>query len=381
MGPVRFPFARRLDGSAVHVREYADEQVSCFGCAGRLIAKRGEAMAWHFAHHPADEKACSGETALHRMAKAVIARGHREARSAGRRYLLRWLCKACDTERAFDAAHYSHEAEVEADIVDGVRSDVGFRGEKPFAVEVVVTHDLPEATAALYEHAGVPVFLVDIEWPDVERLRDEIHVSECFGLKRCAGCAGTAEREGQLQQRFDALKAALKQESATSFDVAARAVRSFPPAHDPFGEQLSWKARSRLRELAIRLVSRGFIQQPDRWTFTRALSGAAGIIKISLADGSVPSWSKHPAVMDLELSVPLNRQEVFGDLLEWYLKRHVGIEIDDGWRYVVQLQLQAYRKSFDRKHPRRTLRSSSLRDGAEQRRTPLPALECGRSRA
>lgn len=64
------------DGKAVHVSE-VDSGLEC-GCVcpfcnASLIAKKGDVRAHHFAHHNADDCEYGAETALHLMAKQLIA--------------------------------------------------------------------------------------------------------------------------------------------------------------------------------------------------------------------------------------------------------------------------------------------------------------------
>ena len=71
----RVYFARAETGAVVQVQDVQRGlacQCTCLGCGGRLVAKQGAKVVWHFAHdQPADQRSC-GETALHLAAKAVL---------------------------------------------------------------------------------------------------------------------------------------------------------------------------------------------------------------------------------------------------------------------------------------------------------------------
>lgn len=71
----RLYFARDNDGKVVEVTQVERGlgcHCICLGCGGRLVAKQGTKVVWHFAHdQPTGSQSC-GETALHLAAKAAL---------------------------------------------------------------------------------------------------------------------------------------------------------------------------------------------------------------------------------------------------------------------------------------------------------------------
>jgi hypothetical protein len=74
-GTERVFFARGGDGQVVevqHVERGLACDCTCLGCGGRLVAKQGTKVVWHFAHEqPSDGRSC-GESALHLAAKDAL---------------------------------------------------------------------------------------------------------------------------------------------------------------------------------------------------------------------------------------------------------------------------------------------------------------------
>jgi hypothetical protein len=356
LSPVSYPFGRLPDGGAIHIEDYADEAVMCFDCRSPLIAKRGDYLEWHFAHHPDATSSCSGESALHEMSKIVIAQQHARARKDARPYRISWLCDRCKTEQSFDCAkHWSH-AESEARVVDGVRSDLYFHGEKPFAIEVVVTNELSPEGRMRYFEANVPVFVFRPQWRDARELRDVVLIAEALGLPldRCRGCQTKATRERELESLFNRLRDALCDEPLLDRAEAYRRLGNWPPDRDPSGHPLFGGAKHRIRDQALRLIQSGFSQHASkRWVFSRSLPENVGAVYVGLAgDGIDPAWSRRAPEMELRLSVPLTRVEVFGDLIHWHLERR-GIFVNESWRRKAKLAVEEERKAFGQKQRRR----------------------------
>ena len=68
-------FARGNDGKVVEVKQVERGlacQCICLGCGGRLVAKQGTKVVWHFAHEQPSEGLSCGESALHLAAKAAL---------------------------------------------------------------------------------------------------------------------------------------------------------------------------------------------------------------------------------------------------------------------------------------------------------------------
>jgi competence CoiA-like predicted nuclease len=70
--------AEAADGRLLHIDEVPSGlacNCGCPGCGRRMVAKKGDVQAHHFAHHAQqDGRACvsAGETALHKLAKKIL---------------------------------------------------------------------------------------------------------------------------------------------------------------------------------------------------------------------------------------------------------------------------------------------------------------------
>lgn len=75
-GP-RTLFGLNADGSLIHVDDVPSGigDLLCPDCASSLVAKKGKVRRPHFAHHSTAECTSAGETALHRLAKDIVAGG------------------------------------------------------------------------------------------------------------------------------------------------------------------------------------------------------------------------------------------------------------------------------------------------------------------
>jgi hypothetical protein len=191
---ILYPIACAEDGTPVHIDAWSrGHDVSCFGCGERLIGRLphdGIAPTAHFAHR--SDASCSGETALHRAAKAAIVGAH------GKHTLhsLVWSCPRC--------RRWPHRTDLgalelreEDRPCDGVTSDVLGRdrsGDPFLAIEIVVTHDVEPATMDRYRAQEIAVFSLRPSWGlvgDLVRGIDELRVDHRLGevdSDVCAGC-------------------------------------------------------------------------------------------------------------------------------------------------------------------------------------------------
>ena len=142
----------RLDGKPVHIDEALRgglAGVECYGCGGILIKKAGNTLPHHFAHK--SRLVCSsGETAIHQYAKLKLA----ELREICIRH---YPSNISPSIYKFDYSwpEYVHE---------GLRIDCYLYDEKlnPLAVEVKVTHPVPEEKIRLFKHLKLPAIEVDL---------------------------------------------------------------------------------------------------------------------------------------------------------------------------------------------------------------------------
>jgi hypothetical protein len=191
--PILYPVARTETGSAVHIDAWErGVAVTCFGCGEDLIGRLphdGIKPTAHFAHKA--DGACSGETALHKAAKAAIV----HARSSGTLSGIMWTCPRCKRRPQLTdlSAITLHE---ETRPCEGVTSDVlglDVDGAPRLAIEVVVTHDLEPETLERYRACGFHVFTWRPSWRligDLTHGSDMLRVDYRLGEvdEDCAGC-------------------------------------------------------------------------------------------------------------------------------------------------------------------------------------------------
>lgn len=337
---IRYPFARTADGRAIFIDDYVSGTVTCFGCDRPLIAKAkkpGAKRRPHFAHGVnIDVLTCNAETALHRLSKVLIQDGHHAARAAGRSYPLTWRCPSCQSEQTIDSAKHWSEVAIEVQPISKVTSDLLFVGARPFAVEIVVTHDLAPETIARYEAADVPVFVTRPTWDDVGALRYGIDATEALGTRpeRCPGCREERRQAEEVQAQFEQLERDLARiPGKGDEEKATLGLHDWPPPVDRFERRLFPPVRAAVREQGRRLLRLGFDQGgTNPWVFVRKLPGGRGIVFAGLAgDEEVPLWRSVAVWVRMRLRVPEQDLERFGELVVHWLGKH-GVESRERWR-------------------------------------------------
>src|SRR5918997_335363 len=133
---------------------------ACPACGAPLIARRGQVLAAHFAH-AAPDRACAGalETALHRLAKQLIADGAALTlpEVAAEHDGVRHVVRPATTVR-------TETATLEPGL-DGLRPDVvAVVAGRPLLVEVAVTHACGPAKIALIRQRRLAAIEIDLSW-------------------------------------------------------------------------------------------------------------------------------------------------------------------------------------------------------------------------
>jgi len=190
---IQYPIARDVDGVAIHIDSWERGQaVTCFGCGQELIGRLphdGIKPTAHFAHKA--DAACSGETALHKAAKAAIMRSH----ANGVLRTLSWECphckRCCRLTQLSDLALHEERSPCAGVVSDVLGVDGS--GVPVVAIEVVVTHDLEAETLERYRALGIHVFALRPSWGtvgDIVRGVDPLTVEYRAGLVDTSACAG-----------------------------------------------------------------------------------------------------------------------------------------------------------------------------------------------
>lgn len=161
-----------VDGQPRCVSDFADlpprrrPRPSCPLCGRSLTLKLGRIRRHHAAHAPNDDCAATApETALHIDTKLYLAAQLRAAVANDPALLIRRRCEGtlherCDVVRDESWAQGWNEVDVEAAVTagSGLRPDIllARNGVPIAAIEVLVSHRVPDEKAAVLESAGLP---------------------------------------------------------------------------------------------------------------------------------------------------------------------------------------------------------------------------------
>lgn len=158
----KVPYGRLANGQLVKPTEAnKTSRYFCPGCSCELIFKSGSVLSAHFAHRA--EGACTGESVLHKTAKALLVqtvRQHAKARLVN----LVCVCEKCQNSfvkklpsNAFEDAF--EEVKVGKRICDVVTCK---DGEANLAIEVLATHAVDEMKAS-----DLDIFWIELTASDV----------------------------------------------------------------------------------------------------------------------------------------------------------------------------------------------------------------------
>lgn len=244
MKGITYPLAS--DGSRV-VRVSEAERggnYACLGCGKPMIPKRGDKITHHFAHKVVGS--CSPDSALHETAKAHLERLFLDAKKVGKPLDVQHACPGCGSALRTDMVAGDRMVS-EVSVVPGTRSDlVVFVGGRPHViVEVVVTHDIEDATRDAYGRSGVLVVRVHPSWMDGGVT---CRVGDALNAPLCGKCLARKKRvDGFLE--------------GVSGRGRPRAIR-----RDRFGRSIKPRLASAAAKQARRIIRCGFKQQPSRPT-------------------------------------------------------------------------------------------------------------------
>lgn len=155
---LKVPFARCRDGVTRHVDRIAGRAMApfvCVGCGERLILRESRRARNHFAHRP--DSRCSGETALHRYAKELLAATKQFTFSP---LLLR---KHGLQESVYEGGRHALDAVSIEEDRTGFRPDAIVRvGKCQFAIEFRVSNAVSDEKRQRVAEADLPMIEVDL---------------------------------------------------------------------------------------------------------------------------------------------------------------------------------------------------------------------------
>ncbi|WP_419840574.1 hypothetical protein [Candidatus Poriferisodalis sp.] len=130
-------------------------------------------------------------------------------------------------------------------------------------VEIVVTHEIKEATRLRYEHSGLPVFVCRPRWDSITQLAHTIIADDTVSIapRRCPGCQRTIVRkERELDHARSWARMALKGLKglkASATEPATTLLRA--RRHDKFGYEMYPRVRRAVHQNVHRLQRLGFV--------------------------------------------------------------------------------------------------------------------------
>lgn len=163
----RTVFGQRADGTLVHILDVVpSEDVACPDCGWALIAKsKSQKLVPHFAHKAHAECSSAGETALHKLAKDIIADA-REFHLPGYPILLdgREVDRIDSSTVSFDAVEVERfENGLRPDLIGICKAQKDGRVvHRRLIIEIRVTHAVDARKLELLEQRGESVLEIDL---------------------------------------------------------------------------------------------------------------------------------------------------------------------------------------------------------------------------
>ncbi len=270
MASILYPAALAADGQIVFIgAAVAGIRYDCLHCGQRMVARKGEINAPHFAHYRAGD--CEPDAALHTYAQRLIQDGH----AAAGEYITKFQCHLCTGWIWKDVKGYS--CIKEANLVKGARSDIAFvnGAGRRLAVEIVVTHEMEPSAVSAYQAGNIPVMIVKPTWDNVEDLYRRVIADDVMNIKSvCKSCKNERRIKRARRKEVESFAQYARRKQLQ----AIRAMRDInemglPFARwrvDRFGNPMRGRTQSIVFADAQRLVNKGW-QQRDRqkpWIFT-----------------------------------------------------------------------------------------------------------------
>ena len=278
----------------------------CFGCRAPMVARKGTQRAWHFAHKPPISECANPDRALHETAKAMILQGFGDAVAQRGEYLAGFCCEVCRREATWNIARPGSAIGAERSMVKGTRSDVVIdRAEKaPLIVEIVVTHEVDEATRLRYEQSGLPVLVIHPQWETITQLARTLVADDVINIAptRCSDCQQMIERKKrQHDKTLSWARKMLKELTASPAETAEPQLRAW--CHDKFGQEMYPRVRQAVHQNARRLQRLGFVQSSRKpWLLMFQLSERRGVVFANFGSTEeVPIWTDHSALIHWKL--------------------------------------------------------------------------------
>lgn len=376
--PDRLYFARAQTGAVVQVKDVQRGlacQCTCLGCGGRLVAKQGTKVVWHFAHdQPADQRSC-GETALHLAAKTVLL-----TLPAIWLPSAEWSLPSLRDSTGRELPVLAHGASQKVAIIS-VELEVGQRcalgdvrldallttSAGPVGVEVLVTHAVDETKKATLAALQLPALEVDLsayvqDCTTFEQLKELLHreaprtlvagASVLFSGAEAQATKAAEERLAAIEAALAGMQQMTPQEREREVALARRAGVSLvaPPRSlgslrwlttRPEGEHVPSRVFGGTHHRLWQLAAMAWLSSQRngaRLSFSSMLDGVSatlGASPLGAGDGrsadALRAWLQGLDWPGCELDYLYNDDHGWGE--DWYrFRRSAGALIDDRQR-------------------------------------------------
>ena len=261
----------------------------CYGCDRPMVARlKGDFRAKHFAHK-AGYAECRGDDALHKAAVAAVVEGFLDATKNGKDYRVSYPCPECRIgELKGNVATPGASIATERSAVRNTRADLVIYDTNPnktspvrMMIEIVLTHDLEEATASRYEESRIPVVKVKPTWDTVPTLLTNCRGYEALNVPDPnAACSQCSELKASEARRRELVAERLKQ-AGLEYRVDSLP-RLEPIIADRFGNLLYGNTKTMVNSHARNLQRLGFVQQKSRPSLFRldVRLPTSGVLKV-----------------------------------------------------------------------------------------------------
>ena len=157
---IRLPYGEAADGRLLHISEVPSGLAcacKCPACDTPLVARKGQQLEHHFAHHSLAACATALESALHKLAKQVIA-DHRRVGLPAVEAVVGDEHRLVYPEMILDGIDVTLE-----EGMDGLRPDIVARkADRELLIEVAVTHFCDDRKIALIRERELATIEIDL---------------------------------------------------------------------------------------------------------------------------------------------------------------------------------------------------------------------------
>lgn len=232
---VQLPYGEDVDGRLRHISEVPSGLAcacKCPACGAALVARKGALREKHFAHHSSAACAKALESALHKLAKQVIA----DHRKVG---LPAVEAVVGDERRLVRPAQMFEDIDVTLEEgMDGLRPDIVARkADRELLVEVAVTHFCDHRKIGLIRDRGLATVEIDLRGIRLDLPVAEIEEAILVFAPRCwifNRRLEDAENELIIEREERAMAELARKERAVraAAERALRVWRAVPPVAD-----------------------------------------------------------------------------------------------------------------------------------------------------